>query len=63
MVIMVEERAAVDNLPDMLAQVPGIGVVLIGTADLALDLGHLGVGTPTSKRPWTRCWPPAPRQA
>jgi 4-hydroxy-2-oxoheptanedioate aldolase len=39
-VIMCEEVAAIKNLPDMLAQVPGIGVVLIGEGDLSQDLGH-----------------------
>jgi 4-hydroxy-2-oxoheptanedioate aldolase len=43
-VIMVEERAAIDNLAEVLDAAPGIGVVLIGAADLAIDLGHLGVG-------------------
>jgi 4-hydroxy-2-oxoheptanedioate aldolase len=44
--IMCEQRSAVDNLPDVLAQVPGIGAVLIGVGDLALDMGHLGAGHP-----------------
>jgi 4-hydroxy-2-oxoheptanedioate aldolase len=39
-VIMVEDRAAIDNLPLMLDQVPGIGAVLIGEGDLSADLGH-----------------------
>jgi 4-hydroxy-2-oxoheptanedioate aldolase len=39
-VIMCEEVAAIRNLPKMLAEVPGIGVVLIGEGDLSQDLGH-----------------------
>ena len=39
-VIMVEERQAIDNLPAMLEQVEGIGAVLIGEGDLSADLGH-----------------------
>jgi 4-hydroxy-2-oxoheptanedioate aldolase len=38
-VIMCEEARAIDNLPDILRQVPGIGVVLIGEGDLSQDLG------------------------
>lgn len=38
-VIMIEEARAVKNLPRMLEQVPGIGVVLIGEGDLSQDLG------------------------
>ena len=39
-VIMCEEKRAIANLPKMLEQVPGIGVVLIGEGDLSQDLGH-----------------------
>jgi 4-hydroxy-2-oxoheptanedioate aldolase len=39
-VIMCEEVKAIANLPKMLAEVPGIGVVLIGEGDLSQDLGH-----------------------
>jgi 4-hydroxy-2-oxoheptanedioate aldolase len=39
-VIMCEEVKAIRNLPKMLAEVPGIGVVLIGEGDLSQDLGH-----------------------
>jgi 4-hydroxy-2-oxoheptanedioate aldolase len=39
-VIMVEEVRAIDNLPHMLREVPGIGVVLVGEGDLSQDLGH-----------------------
>ncbi|HSU07548.1 MAG TPA: aldolase/citrate lyase family protein [Acetobacteraceae bacterium] len=38
--IMCEEKRAIANLPKMLEQVPGIGVVLIGEGDLSQDLGH-----------------------
>ena len=39
-VIMCEEKRAITNLPRMLEQVPGIGVVLIGEGDLSQDLGY-----------------------
>ncbi len=39
-VIQCEEVRAIDNLPAMLKQVPGIGVVLIGEGDLSQELGH-----------------------
>jgi 4-hydroxy-2-oxoheptanedioate aldolase len=39
-VIMCEEKCAIANLPKMIEQVPGIGVVLIGEGDLSQDLGH-----------------------
>src|ERR1700689_4070662 len=39
-VIMCEEKRAIANLPRMLEQVPGIGVVLIGEGDLSQDLGY-----------------------
>jgi 4-hydroxy-2-oxoheptanedioate aldolase len=39
-VIMCEEKRAIANLPRMLEQVEGIGVVLIGEGDLSQDLGH-----------------------
>jgi 4-hydroxy-2-oxoheptanedioate aldolase len=38
-IIMCEEVAAIKNLPQMLKDVPGIGVVLIGEGDLSQDLG------------------------
>lgn len=38
-VIMCEEVRAIKNLPQMLKQVPGIGVVLIGEGDLSQDMG------------------------
>jgi 4-hydroxy-2-oxoheptanedioate aldolase len=37
--IMCEEARAIQNLPAMLEQVPGIGVVIIGEGDLSQDLG------------------------
>ena len=37
--IMCEEVRAVENLPDMLEQVPGISAVIIGEGDLSQDLG------------------------
>jgi len=37
-VIMCEEARAIKNLPKMLKEVPGIGVVLIGEGDLSQDL-------------------------
>jgi 4-hydroxy-2-oxoheptanedioate aldolase len=39
-VIMCEEKRAIANLPRMLEQVAGIGVVLIGEGDLSQDLGY-----------------------
>jgi 4-hydroxy-2-oxoheptanedioate aldolase len=38
--IMIEEKRAIANLPKMLEQVPGIGVVMIGEGDLSQDLGY-----------------------
>lgn len=39
-IIMVEEVRAIENLPRILEEVPGIGVVLIGEGDLSQELGH-----------------------
>jgi 4-hydroxy-2-oxoheptanedioate aldolase len=39
-IIQCEEVRAIDNLPRMLTEVPGIGVVLIGEGDLSQELGH-----------------------
>jgi 4-hydroxy-2-oxoheptanedioate aldolase len=39
-VIMVEEVRAIEALPRILDEVPGIGVVLIGEGDLSQELGH-----------------------
>ena len=38
--IQIEDTAGIQNLPDMLKSVPGIGVVLIGEGDLGQELGH-----------------------
>jgi 4-hydroxy-2-oxoheptanedioate aldolase len=39
-IIQCEETRAIENLPDILKQVAGIGVVLIGEGDLSQELGH-----------------------
>ena len=39
-VIMCEDVQAIDNLPQVLREVPGIGVVLIGEGDLSQNLGY-----------------------
>ena len=39
-VIQCEEVRAIENLPAMLEEVPGIGVVLVGEGDLSQELGH-----------------------
>lgn len=39
-ILMVEERRAIQNLPRILNEVPGIGVILIGEGDLSQELGH-----------------------
>jgi len=39
-ILMVEERRAIQNLPRILKEVPGIGVILIGEGDLSQELGH-----------------------
>jgi 4-hydroxy-2-oxoheptanedioate aldolase len=39
-IIMCEEVKAIDNLPRILREVPGIGVVLIGEGDLSQNLGY-----------------------
>ena len=38
--IMCEDVRAIDNLPGILRNVPGIGVVIIGEGDLSQNLGH-----------------------
>jgi 4-hydroxy-2-oxoheptanedioate aldolase len=38
--MMCESVEALENLPDILAQVPGIGVVIIGEGDLSQNLGY-----------------------
>ena len=37
--LMIEDRRGIENLPDMLDQVPGIGLILIGEGDLSQELG------------------------
>jgi 4-hydroxy-2-oxoheptanedioate aldolase len=39
-IIQCEEMRAIENLPRILQEVPGIGVVLIGEGDLSQELGH-----------------------
>jgi len=39
-IIMCEDAAAVENLPQILKEVPGIAGVLVGEGDLSQDLGH-----------------------
>jgi len=39
-ILMIEDTAGIENLPDMLANVPGIGGILIGEGDLSQELGH-----------------------
>ncbi|MFN0071083.1 MAG: HpcH/HpaI aldolase family protein [Chloroflexota bacterium] len=39
-IVMIEEKRAVENLPRMLKEVPGISIILIGEGDLSQDLGH-----------------------
>jgi 4-hydroxy-2-oxoheptanedioate aldolase len=38
-IVMCEDVQAIDNLPEILHEVPGIGVVLIGEGDLSQNLG------------------------
>jgi 4-hydroxy-2-oxoheptanedioate aldolase len=39
-ILMIEDTQAIANLSDMLEQVPGIGVILIGEGDLSQELGY-----------------------
>lgn len=39
-ILMCEEVTAIDNLPAILKEVPGIGVILIGEGDLSQNLGY-----------------------
>ncbi|MDB5593076.1 MAG: HpcH/HpaI aldolase [Hyphomicrobiales bacterium] len=39
-VIQIEDTAGIENLDDMLKNVPGIGVILIGEGDLSQELGY-----------------------
>ena len=38
-ILMIEDTTGIDNLPDILEQVPGIGSILIGEGDLSQELG------------------------
>ena len=38
--LMMEDTRGIDNLSDILTQVPGIGAILIGEGDLSQELGH-----------------------
>jgi 4-hydroxy-2-oxoheptanedioate aldolase len=39
-VLQIEDTKGIENLPRMLEEVPGIGVILIGEGDLSQELGH-----------------------
>ena len=39
-VLQVEDTAGIENLPDILKNVPGIGAILIGEGDLSQELGY-----------------------
>jgi 4-hydroxy-2-oxoheptanedioate aldolase len=39
-VVMIEDMDGIDNLPEILKEVPGIGVILVGAGDLSQVLGH-----------------------
>ena len=39
-ILMIEDTEGIANLPDILKNVPGIGIVLIGEGDLSQELGH-----------------------
>ncbi|MDP6512346.1 MAG: aldolase/citrate lyase family protein, partial [SAR202 cluster bacterium] len=39
-IIQCEDVTAIENLPSILKEVPGIGVVLIGEGDLSQELGY-----------------------
>jgi 4-hydroxy-2-oxoheptanedioate aldolase len=39
-VLMIEDTVGIANLPDILANVPGVGAVLVGEGDLSQELGH-----------------------
>jgi len=38
--LMIEDTLAIENLDDILAKVPGIGLILIGEGDLSQELGY-----------------------
>lgn len=37
--LMIEDQLAIENLPDILDQVPGIGLIVIGEGDMSQELG------------------------
>jgi 4-hydroxy-2-oxoheptanedioate aldolase len=39
-ILMMEDTRGIENLGDILTQVPGIGAILIGEGDLSQELGH-----------------------
>ena len=39
-ILMMEDTRGIENLPDILRGVPGIGAILIGEGDLSQELGH-----------------------
>ncbi|MFT6582122.1 MAG: 4-hydroxy-2-oxoheptanedioate aldolase [Alphaproteobacteria bacterium] len=39
-ILMIEDTKGIENLDDMLKNVPGIGVILIGEGDLSQELGY-----------------------
>jgi 4-hydroxy-2-oxoheptanedioate aldolase len=39
-ILMMEDTRGIENLDDILTQVPGIGAILIGEGDLSQELGH-----------------------
>jgi 4-hydroxy-2-oxoheptanedioate aldolase len=39
-VLMIESKRGISNLPKILEEVPGIGVILTGEGDLCQDMGH-----------------------
>jgi 4-hydroxy-2-oxoheptanedioate aldolase len=39
-ILQIEDTRGIENLSDMLEQVPGIGCILIGEGDLSQELGH-----------------------
>ena len=39
-ILMIEDTKGIENLSDILSNVPGIGAILIGEGDLSQELGH-----------------------
>ena len=39
-ILMMEDTVGIQNLPDILKKVPGIGAILIGEGDLSQELGY-----------------------